>query len=94
MKQGRAANPSVRPGPPIAVGSVPARALQFAMPSLTRRSSIDCNDATALHRKALLNIARMGKFSTDRTVSEYARDIWKIRPAVVGNFAHAALLGE
>lgn len=31
-------------------------------------------------RKAILNVARMGKFSSDRTVSEYARDIWHIRP--------------
>ncbi len=36
----------------------------------------------------------MGKFSSDHTVSEYAREIWKIKPAVVGNFAHAALLEE
>jgi len=28
--------------------------------------------------KALLNVARIGKFSSDRTVSEYARDIWHI----------------
>jgi starch phosphorylase len=27
-------------------------------------------------RKAVLNVARMGKFSSDRTISEYARDIW------------------
>jgi starch phosphorylase len=44
------------------------------------------------NRKSLLNIARMGKFSADRTIREYARDIWKIKPAVIGNFAHAALL--
>lgn len=31
-------------------------------------------------RKAILNVARMGKFSSDRTVSEYARDVWHIRP--------------
>jgi len=31
-------------------------------------------------RKAILNIARMGKFSSDRTINEYARDIWKIEP--------------
>ncbi|MGZ5494696.1 MAG: glycogen/starch/alpha-glucan phosphorylase, partial [Thermoanaerobaculia bacterium] len=43
-------------------------------------------------RKSLLNIARMGKFSSDRTVKEYAREIWRIKPAVIGNFAHAALL--
>jgi starch phosphorylase len=29
-------------------------------------------------RKALLNIARIGKFSSDRTISEYARAIWDI----------------
>lgn len=28
-------------------------------------------------RKAILNVARMGKFSSDRTVAEYAREIWK-----------------
>jgi len=31
-------------------------------------------------RKAILNIARMGKFSSDRAIKEYARDIWKIEP--------------
>jgi len=29
-------------------------------------------------RKAILNVARIGKFSSDRTVMEYARDIWHI----------------
>jgi starch phosphorylase len=31
-------------------------------------------------RKAVLNVARIGKFSSDRTVMEYARDIWHIGP--------------
>jgi starch phosphorylase len=31
-------------------------------------------------RKAILNVARIGKFSSDRTVKEYARDIWNIEP--------------
>lgn len=30
--------------------------------------------------KAILNTARIGKFSSDRTISEYARDVWNIRP--------------
>jgi starch phosphorylase len=46
-------------------------------------------DRAAWLRKSLLNIARMGKFSSDRTIREYAEDIWKIKPAVIGNFAHA-----
>jgi starch phosphorylase len=40
------------------------------------------------NRMSLLNIARMGKFSSDRTIREYAREIWGIRPAVIGAFAH------
>ena len=31
-------------------------------------------------RKSILNVARIGKFSSDRTVLEYARDIWHIGP--------------
>jgi starch phosphorylase len=30
-------------------------------------------------RKAILNVARTGKFSSDRTVLEYAREIWNIK---------------
>ncbi len=31
-------------------------------------------------RKAVLNVARIGKFSSDRCVNEYAQDIWQIGP--------------
>ncbi len=35
-------------------------------------------DPEAWDRKALINVARMGKFSSDRAVAEYARDIWDV----------------
>jgi starch phosphorylase len=38
------------------------------------------NRAEEWVRKAILNVARIGKFSSDRTISEYAEDIWKVRP--------------
>jgi starch phosphorylase len=34
-------------------------------------------------KMAVLNTARVGKFSSDRTISEYAKDIWKLKPVKV-----------
>jgi starch phosphorylase len=34
-------------------------------------------------RKAVLNIAASRTFSSDRTISEYARDIWHIEPCLL-----------
>jgi starch phosphorylase len=31
-------------------------------------------------RKAILNVARMGKFSSDRTVADYCREVWGAVP--------------
>ena len=40
-------------------------------------------DPDAWARKAILNIASSGKFSSDRTIAEYAADIWHVKPCPV-----------
>ncbi len=37
-------------------------------------------DPDGWSRKAVLNVAGMGPFSSDRVVASYAREIWGIRP--------------
>lgn len=34
-------------------------------------------------RMSIMNTANMGKFSTDRTISEYASDIWNVKPVSI-----------
>ena len=31
-------------------------------------------------RMSILNVARMGKFSSDRTIAQYCKEIWKVEP--------------
>jgi starch phosphorylase len=40
-------------------------------------------DSDAWVRKAILNVAGSGKFSSDRTIAEYASEIWKVTPCPV-----------
>jgi starch phosphorylase len=40
-------------------------------------------DPDAWARKAILNVAGSGKFSSDRTISEYASEIWEAKPCPV-----------
>lgn len=36
-------------------------------------------------RKSIVNIAQSGQFSSDRTIHEYAKEIWRIKPTKIGN---------
>lgn len=55
------------------------------------RSYVECQERAAAlfrdpeewDRRAILNVARMGKFSSDRAIREYARDIWRVNPVIV-----------
>jgi starch phosphorylase len=52
------------------------------------QSYIDCQDqvAEAYRQKkhwtkmSILNVARIGKFSSDRSINDYCKDIWKVHP--------------
>ncbi len=56
------------------------------------QSYIDCQDRVSSSyrnrdnwlRMSVLNVARMGKFSSDRSIREYCENIWKIIPAAGG----------
>jgi starch phosphorylase len=48
-----------------------------------RQVSAAFRDTDTWTRKAALNIARVGGFSSDRTVHEYAREIWDIKSVKV-----------
>lgn len=47
-----------------------------------RQADVDraFSDVAGWARSAILNTARLGKFSSDRTIREYARDIWALEP--------------
>jgi glycogen phosphorylase len=50
----------------------------------SHRAEKDYREPEVWTAKSILNVARTGFFSSDRTIAEYARDIWNIQPAVPG----------
>jgi starch phosphorylase len=49
----------------------------------TRRRA-PSSDRDEWARKAILNVAGSGKFSSDRTIAQYAAEIWHAKPCPVG----------
>jgi starch phosphorylase len=45
-------------------------------------------DKESWSRKAILNVAYSGKFSSDRTIQEYAREVWQIKPVPIDIKVH------
>jgi starch phosphorylase len=50
-----------------------------------RQREVDAayRDREGWTRRSILNVSRMGKFSSDRTISDYCRDIWRVEPVEV-----------
>jgi starch phosphorylase len=61
------------------------------------QSYIECQDKVAAvyrdtelwTRMSILNTARSGKFSSDRTIREYCKDIWRVKPVPISLLTHA-----
>jgi starch phosphorylase len=51
-------------------------------------------DQKEWNRMSILNTANMGKFSSDRTIREYAEQIWDVKPVPVPLDDASRLLGR
>ena len=47
------------------------------------RMSVDYRDRRSWSRKCWVNVCRSGIFSSDRTISDYAEDVWRIEPTSI-----------
>ncbi|HNA28983.1 MAG TPA: glycogen/starch/alpha-glucan phosphorylase [Thiobacillaceae bacterium] len=65
------------------------------------RSYVDCQarvgeayrDKERWTRMSILNVARSGKFSSDRTIREYCEAIWRVKPVQIGLLGRREFLG-
>lgn len=66
-------------------GGDPFMVLADYEPYCKRQEDVDraFRDKKTWARMAILNTARMGKFSSDRTIREYAKDIWHLEPVTI-----------
>ncbi|RSZ42573.1 MULTISPECIES: glycogen/starch/alpha-glucan phosphorylase [unclassified Variovorax] len=53
---------------------------------VAKQAEVDAlyRDSDAWTRMAVLNVAGMGAFSSDRTIAQYAHEIWHTKPVVLG----------
>ncbi|RTQ31185.1 glycogen/starch/alpha-glucan phosphorylase [Variovorax gossypii] len=53
---------------------------------VAKQAEVDAlyRDSDAWTRTAILNVAGMGVFSSDRTIAQYAHEIWHTKPVVLG----------
>ncbi|HEX9020501.1 MAG TPA: glycogen/starch/alpha-glucan phosphorylase [Nitrospirota bacterium] len=72
-----------------AFDALTARGDQFLLladyaPYVAAQERVDAlyRDQDEWSRRAILNVAGMGKFSSDRAVKEYAETVWKVKPVV------------
>jgi starch phosphorylase len=57
------------------------------------RSYVDCQeevgrvwlDPERWTRSSIINVARIGRFSSDRSIREYCRDIWHVEPVPISD---------
>ena len=58
------------------------RVLQELLPYIDTktRALYDYQDRRAFGKKCLMNTASAGKFSSDRSITQYAEEIWHIQP--------------
>ena len=57
------------------------------------RSYVECQEAVGgvwldperWTRSSILNVARIGRFSSDRAIREYCREIWRVQPVPIAD---------